>query len=1038
MSSGRGSASSPSGGGRLGEPGDEIAGRYRLEALLGRGAQGEVWRAVDAAVSAPVAIKLLRGGMDADPARIRREAAALRLIRVPGVVRLQDEGVFGDRTFLVLDLIEGDPFPARRMPVAWPDLLGVATALLDTLGRVHAAGIVHRDLKPANVLVRPDGAPVILDFGLSRFDTARGDDLTAAGELLGTPAYLAPEQIRGEPVTARTDLYAVGVLLYEALSGRLPHEAEGWTGLLRQKLLRVPAPLKEVAPDVPLVVAAAVDRLLSATPADRPRTALEAKHALLGESAPARRLPWIGPASIVDRTVMDLARGLSVDVAAEPGDGGTRFLFEVESRLRAAGETPAILARSTRPFVSLEPAIGPLQVADGATLAEAVSAAARALEAFFRGGGALLVASAEALDPWSAQAIEAARGAGPVLRLGPRWEGDVRRLPALSEADLRAFFTGRDRLFHLREDAAKALFQRTSGRVGRVADELDAWTRAGIALLDGASYRVDRSSLDALEEGVIVARPPAPAHVEYNLLPAHLAELSAWAFLSGPLATAPFLASILGQPRWRVEADIETLVAGGAGHLAGETGALVVRSLDDPTHAWPQPRVRAAHRRIAETLPAGAPSRIVHLLKAGDAESEEIGREAHATATRLFEEGRSGRAVAVIEEALRGLRAAEGEAARIRESLFALWIEIAQTDVVPRSADRILYELGRVANNQAGNMPDGSKALLRIEALARAAVAISVEPGRAPRILDGLPPFAGGLSPKERAALERVKWATRMTAARARSEGDETATLAAAEEWARSAGDPESLAALESWRGRHCYRLGRFEEAASHHLRAASGARGVAARVAARLNAASAMIEAFRPADAARVAKEAGEEARRARIPFLEARAEWLSRASAYRLEIESEADLDLVEAVETLDVAHLLGPVCLTEATFAWRRGDRESARDLALRAEKAWTAARIHEELSLLARVLAIVCGEPCTEEERSRILERAGRCVVPGVGIQVIGLLGWGGERVSVPEEVESRLLIGLDPKNARVRMDVLSRAECSLGPCRGSPS
>src|SRR6185503_2030572 len=115
-------------------------------------------RAVDSAVSSPVAVKLLRAGADTDPARVRREAAALRLVRVPGVVRSLDEGL---------------PFPGQKAPLSWPDLAPLVTALLETLARVHAAGVVHRDLKPANVLVTSDGRPVILDFGLSRFTTPR-------------------------------------------------------------------------------------------------------------------------------------------------------------------------------------------------------------------------------------------------------------------------------------------------------------------------------------------------------------------------------------------------------------------------------------------------------------------------------------------------------------------------------------------------------------------------------------------------------------------------------------------------------------------------------------------------------------------------------------------------------------------------------------------------------------------------------------------------------------------------------------------------
>src|SRR5579883_739740 len=135
--------------------GRRIAGRYVLERLLGRGGQAEVWSAADRITGSRVAVKLL--GEGASPARARREIATLRLLRLPGVVRLLDEGVDDERGFVVMELVLGAPFPGVATPCTWAELGPPTLRLLETLARVHACGVVHRDLKPANVLVTADG-----------------------------------------------------------------------------------------------------------------------------------------------------------------------------------------------------------------------------------------------------------------------------------------------------------------------------------------------------------------------------------------------------------------------------------------------------------------------------------------------------------------------------------------------------------------------------------------------------------------------------------------------------------------------------------------------------------------------------------------------------------------------------------------------------------------------------------------------------------------------------------------------------------------
>jgi hypothetical protein len=262
--------------------GQSIASRYRLQRELGRGANGVVWEAHDTVTRTQVGVKLLATRSHA--ARTRSEVSSMRRLRLPGVARLLDEGIDGDYAFLVMPILRGSRFPGRPTPAAWSALIAPTELLLETIARVHAIGVVHRDLKPANVLVDEEGRPTLLDFGLSVL--AGFGDIDPELGPVGTPAYLAPEQLVGHQVDARADLYAIGVMLYHALSGRFPHEATAVDELLASKHLPPPS-LGEVAADVPPEVISAVDALLSTRPDDRPSSAAKALALLRGDRPPA-------------------------------------------------------------------------------------------------------------------------------------------------------------------------------------------------------------------------------------------------------------------------------------------------------------------------------------------------------------------------------------------------------------------------------------------------------------------------------------------------------------------------------------------------------------------------------------------------------------------------------------------------------------------------------------------------------------------------------------------------------------------------------
>jgi len=212
----------PDEAGALGDAPGVVAGRYELGSVLGVGSSAVVHRARDLRRGVEVAIKCFRpGGSERDLRQQRQEMALLARLDHPGLVRLHDGGLVEDCPFVVTDLVEG-PTLAERIATGPPLAPGVVRRLgahlADALAYVHAAGIVHRDVKPANVLLGDGGRPRLADFGIARALEATA--ATADGCVVGTAAYLAPEQVRGEFVAPATDVYALGLVLLEALTGR--------------------------------------------------------------------------------------------------------------------------------------------------------------------------------------------------------------------------------------------------------------------------------------------------------------------------------------------------------------------------------------------------------------------------------------------------------------------------------------------------------------------------------------------------------------------------------------------------------------------------------------------------------------------------------------------------------------------------------------------------------------------------------------------------------------------------------------------------
>ncbi|HVE47782.1 MAG TPA: protein kinase [Acidimicrobiales bacterium] len=271
-------------------PGRVLNDRYRLGPLLGRGGMAEVYQAHDELLDRPVAVKMLRPDMAADAevrTRFGVEARSAARLHHPNAVSVFDTGEDAGDPYLVMELLPGESLADRmaRGPVDPEWLRGVAGDVLAALGAAHDVGLVHRDVKPANVLLTAEGQAKVADFGIAKSSEMLGGDPTSTGLLLGTPAYLAPERIQGEPATPQSDLYSLGVVLYEALAGVKPFVGD--TALaVATAIATSPTPsLEPVGPGLDPQMVTAVERAMARDPSRRPATAAEMA-ADLGLAAP--------------------------------------------------------------------------------------------------------------------------------------------------------------------------------------------------------------------------------------------------------------------------------------------------------------------------------------------------------------------------------------------------------------------------------------------------------------------------------------------------------------------------------------------------------------------------------------------------------------------------------------------------------------------------------------------------------------------------------------------------------------------------------
>jgi beta-lactam-binding protein with PASTA domain/tRNA A-37 threonylcarbamoyl transferase component Bud32 len=259
---------------------DSVVGdRYRVEARIGQGGMAEVYRGFDPVLGRTVAIKVLLPQFARDAgfvARFRREAQAAARLNQPNIVGVYDTGADGDRQYIVMEFVEGRTlaeFLAGGRTLTPMQAVDLTQKVAAALASAHAQGIVHRDIKPGNVMVTRDGTVKVMDFGIARMQT----DITApqTSSVIGTPAYLSPEQAQGQAVDARSDLYSLGCVLYELLAGRPPFTGDTPVAIAYKQVNETPVPPSAHNPDVPPRLDAVVMKCLAKNPANRYQTAEE-------------------------------------------------------------------------------------------------------------------------------------------------------------------------------------------------------------------------------------------------------------------------------------------------------------------------------------------------------------------------------------------------------------------------------------------------------------------------------------------------------------------------------------------------------------------------------------------------------------------------------------------------------------------------------------------------------------------------------------------------------------------------------------------
>ncbi|MBT9559671.1 MAG: protein kinase [Myxococcales bacterium] len=979
----------------------EIPERYEIIRTLGQGGFGVVYLAHDRLLGQDVALKVLVTPDETLAARVRREVSALRLLRVPGVVGIIDDQPVAGGHLLVMEYIDGEAFPGARRD-DFDTIRQRTVELLDTLSRVHGAGIVHRDLKPPNILVGRDGRVIVLDFGIAGGDAVEDRDLTRSGNFIGTFRYAAPEQLRGGPVDARADLYAVGCILREHVSGSSVYGEVSVAEAMRRRLTSELDPVRERVPSLPKVLAELIDRLLAREPAARPRNAGAALR-LLGlarttDKPPER--PWFGRRDAVDELVSRLHCGESVRLSGQPGAGRTRTVQEAARVLESLGHDVVCLPRGARPLSSLRWWLDvPLNAASRLpeALQQMVSAVQPRLDR-----GAVIVVDGYGVDGTSLEVLNRVQGAVVSTVGGLRTPRALVRLPRVRRDDVASLFAGPERLLHRQSLSVARIWPMGCRYAGQVVSTLERAVEVGAATSEpDGTYSLTQSFEVTVTARTVSSRGSA----DLTTLGVAQRELVEWADAMAPHTTPVLAAESLGRPLWEVDADVLDLQR--LGLVVVREGAIVCQVETDGTIGWSERRRRSVHATLGSALAEGTPDRLRYLIIGGDL-SRAL-NEGLLIARRSLASGNGTECLAVARTVL-----AAAVGTRLPLAVASAYAEIVATaaaeEATIAACDVALYDLNRLENLSEGEVTLITRgiAFLRLCRRLWQSVDISILGD-----LDRLGPFA-------EEALELARQGARLRLAR-HADADTLAHVLAELSLLRSEASRSTAAAIDGIESLQAYREARWADAMRLSARSARGAATPARAARAWVSAGAAALEAFELDRALSSAKHAIVEARRAGHALHEGHAEWLARTALYRTERPLAVDHELIVASQQVGSPDLEAQICTTEAPIAFRNGELALAAKLARRVVTLWGPTGRGDEAALYEG-LAWACDPESSSEVRSRLIEHACGSTVAGMGIQLLGLL-----RADVPADLRARQAAQVDRRWWSRRLDVLSVEE-----------
>jgi serine/threonine protein kinase len=287
-------------------------GPYRVDGLLGRGGMATVYLGYHESLERPVAIKVMPAAVTGTLAlkRLRQEAVTVAKLRHPNILGVYDYGIDRGLAYLVTDLVDGGTLEQRLVePLDLLEVVALLAPIASALDHAHGQGVLHRDVKPGNILLRSDGTPVLADFGLVKV-LAGSDNPTESNMVMGTPAYMAPEQGTGEDLTPAADVYSLAVTAYHALAGRLPFDGRTGLALLLAHMRDPVPPVREAQPHLSDKVDRALLRGLAKMPADRPGSASELVESLRVADRRRRPAPLSRPTRVI-RAVCRVAGSLA-------------------------------------------------------------------------------------------------------------------------------------------------------------------------------------------------------------------------------------------------------------------------------------------------------------------------------------------------------------------------------------------------------------------------------------------------------------------------------------------------------------------------------------------------------------------------------------------------------------------------------------------------------------------------------------------------------------------------------------------------------